>query len=452
MKQQTIQSTLLNWLIYPFIVFIFLLFTFVYLLLYEKINDFFDDRLYASAQSIEDSLGIENGKLIIDFPNFSIDLLSGETTDLIYYSVKNEEDEVLIGYHHLFDKSKLKNKRKAFYTLKFDNEILRAISYKTVFKDSKKDYIAYITIAETTNERDKNLHELVFILLLILLFVFISTIIISLYAVKKGLKPLHKLERIIEKRDRRDLSPVVFNAPKEIEDVVESINILLQRSKTNIEYVEHFNSDVSHQLRTPLAELRVKVEQYYKKDEQEYKELSNLIDNMAHITEQLLLYAKTNPNNTNLERFDSLIINDFLKDYSLKTVPRIYKKGFEFEFCNYDENIEIKADKILLESMLDNIINNALAYAKDENNNPLGTITLGLKKEHQKLHIYIKDEGKGILDKDLKKIFDRSFRADTKTKGNGLGLNIVKQIAQLHHAKVEAKNDKGLVLSIVFDI
>lgn len=452
MKQQTIQSTLLKWLIYPFIFFIILLFIFIYLLLNEKINSFFDDRLYASAQSIEDSLGVENRKLIIDFPNFSIDLLSEDTTDLIYYSVTNEKDEVLIGYHHLFNKKNLENKRKNFYTLNFDNEILRAISYKTIFKDSKKDYTAYITIAETTKERDKNLHEIVFILLIIMLFVFASTIIISLYAVKKGLKPLHKLEKIIEKRDRRDLSPVAFNAPKEVEDVVESINILLQRSKTNIEYVEHFNSDVSHQLRTPLAELRVKIEQYYKKDEQEYEELTKLIDNMSHITEQLLLYAKTNPNNTNLERFDSLLINDFLKDYSLKTVPRIYKKGFEFEFCNFNENIEIKADKILLESMLDNIINNALSYAKDENNNPIGTITLGLKKQNEKIYIFVKDEGLGIEEKDLEKIFDRTFRADTKTKGNGLGLNIVKQIAQLHHAKVEARNDKGLILSIIFDI
>lgn len=446
----SIQSKLIKWLTIPLALFTLVLFSIIYYVLYNQVNSFFDDRLFATAKSIEQSIGVENSKVVVDFPSFSIDLLSSNDEGLVYYSVLDDENNLLIGHKYLSDKRVLKRKSKQFFNTKFEGDFLRAVIYKASIYSSGKNYNAYITVAETNEERDSNIHKILLFLSFTIVVVILFTIVITLVAVKKGLTPLHKLERIIKKRDKRDLSSIEFNAPREIEDVLNSINILLQRSRDNIDYIEQFNSDVSHQLRTPLAELKVKIEEHYKKDDKEYISMMALINSMGHITEQLLLYAKTNPNTINLNRFEDINLNTFVKEYCLKTAPRAYSKGFEFAFIDMDEIINLNADKVLLESMLDNIVNNALYYAVDEFNKPMGTISIGLEKDEKYIKLYVKDEGNGLEQEHLKNIFKRAYRVDTKTKGTGLGLSIVRQIALLHKAKVKAFNDEGLVISISF--
>lgn len=447
-KVTSIQSKLIKWLIIPLGFFSILLFYFIYSVLDKRVNSFFDDRLYAVAKSIEQSIGVQQGELIVDLPNFSIDFLSTNDEGLIYYSVVDEHNEVLVGWNGILKKKTFKNKEMLFYDINYYGTPLRIITLKTVIIGSTKNYTAYVSLAESLEERKTNIHEMVIIAIGIMSIVAIFLISIMIIAVKKGLSPLHKLKNIIKTRDKRDLNPIVFDTPKEIEDVVNSINILLKRSRENIEYIEHFNSDVSHQLRTPLAEIKVKIEQNFKKNDKEYKPLMDIIDSMSHLVEQLLLYAKTNPNSINIKTFKRININKFAKDYSMKVVPRIYAKNFEFAFEDMKTQNFIYADPILLESMLNNIVNNALKYAVDKNGKAMGTILLELQKKENRVCISIKDEGYGISENHLKNIFKRSFRVDTSKKGSGLGLSIVRQIAILHQADVYAKNDNGLKISI----
>jgi two-component system sensor histidine kinase TctE len=446
----SIQTQLTKWLILPLSMFALILFIFLNNFIKDKVNEFFDNRLYASAKSIEDYIGVEDEKLIIDFPNFSVDSLSLTQKGLIYYSVVNESGKTLIGQKNLFDKDILISEDKRFYNKTYDGEKLRAISYKSFYIDSNKSYLAYITIAESMHERNENIKEVINTALMIILIVSIFIIIITLIAVNKGLEPLKLLKSRIKQRDSRDLTPLVFNAPQEIEDVVNSINILLERSRNNIEYIEQFNSDVSHQLRTPLAEMKMELEQFFTKKDEKFIILNSHINNMSHITEQLLLYAKTNPNTINLARLKKANLNEICKNYSIKTAPRVYKRGFEFAFEDLEEQVFIETDSIILESMLDNIINNALHYAVDIDGNPIGTITLSLKRHNNTIWLIVKDEGYGVEKEYLKNIFQRYYRVDSSKTGSGLGLSIVKQIATLHDADVIASNNDGLEISIIF--
>lgn len=451
-NRQSIRSRLVIWLIIPLIIFSILLFTSIYFFVNQKVNKFYDNNLYATGKSIEDSIGVVNGLLLVDLPYFAIDLLSSNNEGLVFYSIIDENDRLLVGYKGLLKKELLEKKEKVFYNTIFAGASLRAVSFNVSINSTGKEHRAIITVAESTEGRISSINDILVIFLILIGVVIISTLLISLFAVRKGLKPLYNLQKIIKKRDSKDLSPISFNAPKEVEEVLNSINILLERSRDNIKYIEHFNSDVSHQLRTPLAELKVKVELLYKKDENEYVSLMKLIDSMSHITEQLLLYAKTNPNTININRFKKINLTQLCKEYSLKTAPRVYAKGFEFAYESIEDNIFINADSILIESMLDNIINNALYYAVDEKNNPMGTISIKIERHNNTIWLNVKDEGYGLNGKDLKNIFDRFYKVDSNKKGNGLGLSIVKQIAQLHDATVQASNDKGLVISIIFPI
>jgi len=452
-KTQSIRSRLLIWLTLPLIIFTIAMFVYKYFETNKKVNAFFDNTLYATGKSIENSIGIEYGLLIVDLPYFAIDLLSSDGEGYVFYSVIDvNRDKLLVGYKGLAKRELLGKEEKVFYNTVYAGAQLRAVSFKTSLASAGKTYNAIITIAESTENRSFVINDILSSIFILMTAVVGFTIITSLIAVSKGLSPLNYLQNLIKKRDSRDLKPVSFDAPKEVEVMVNSINLLLQRSRDNIEYIEQFNSDVSHQLRTPIAELKMKLELAFEKDDKDYIALTALVNSMAHITEQLLLYAKTNPNTLNLNRFEKLNLSHLCKEYALKTAPRVYEKGFEFAYESLDEEIFINADFIMIESMLDNIINNSLYYAVDEENNPMGTITVSLERHNNTIWLNVKDEGNGLEKKDLKNIFNRFYRVDSLKTGSGLGLSIVKQIAQLHNATVEASNDKGLVISIVFPL
>jgi two-component system sensor histidine kinase TctE len=448
----SIHFSLIKMLIIPLGLFLCIVTIYLYYLLDSKVNKFFDNRLLATAYSIEDSIGIVEDNLVIDLQNFSLDFLSSSDEGTMYYSVVDEGDNLLVGYPHIFEKYKLKNKNKIFYDLNYENQRLRAFSYIVKVNNAGKMHKAYISVAENMQERKNNINELLGLLIMIMSIVVIITISTTLIAVKKGLSPLRNLQKIIRKRDNRALEPIEFEAPKELEDIVNSINILLKRSRDSIEYIEKFNSDVSHQLRTPLAELKMKLSLIYEPNDKNYKELDQLVNDMAHITEQLLLYAKTNPDTTSLIHLQTIDLNKFCKDYSMKIAPKVYAKGFEYAFDNIEEKFFIDADTILLESMLDNIVSNALRYAVDENGTPIGAITLSLERQNNTIWLNIKDEGYGLDKKHLRKIFKRFYRVDTEKNGSGLGLSIVRQIALLHKAKVLASNNQGLKISVIFHI
>ncbi|OUR72885.1 hypothetical protein A9Q76_02975, partial [Arcobacter sp. 31_11_sub10_T18] len=363
-KTQSIRSRLLIWLTLPLIIFTIAMFVYKYFETNKKVNAFFDNTLYATGKSIENSIGIEYGLLIVDLPYFAIDLLSSDGEGYVFYSVIDvNRDKLLVGYKGLFIKELLGNKEKVFYNTVYAGAQLRAVSFKTSLSSAGKTYNAIITIAESTENRSFVINDILSSIFILMTAVVGFTIITSLIAVSKGLSPLNYLQNLIKKRDSRDLKPVSFDAPKEVEVMVNSINLLLQRSRDNIEYIEQFNSDVSHQLRTPIAELKMKLELAFEKEDKDYIALTALVNSMAHITEQLLLYAKTNPNTLNLNRFEKVNLSKLCKEYALKTAPRVYEKGFEFAYESLDEDIFISADFIMIESMLDNIINNSLYYA-----------------------------------------------------------------------------------------
>ncbi len=452
-KTKSIRSRLIIWLTLPLIIFTIAMFVYKYFEINTKVNAFFDNTLYATGKSIEDSIGIEYGLLTVELPYFAIDLLSSDGEGYVFYSVIDvNRDKLLVGYKDLFIKDVLGNKEKVFYDTVYAGAQLRAVSFKTSLSSAGKTYNTIITIAESTENRSFVINDILSSIFILMTAVVGFTIIISLIAVAKGLAPLYYLQNLIKKRDSRDLKPVSFDAPKEVEVMVNSINLLLQRSRDNIEYIEQFNSDVSHQLRTPIAELKMKLELAFEKDDKEYISLVGLVNSMAHITEQLLLYAKTNPNTLNLNRFERVNLSQLCKEYALKTAPKVYEKGFEFAYESQDEELFINADVIMIESMLDNIINNSLYYAVDEKNNPLGTITVSLERHNNTIWLNVKDEGHGLDKKDLENIFNRFYRVDSLKSGSGLGLSIVKQIAQLHNASVQASNDKGLVISMIFPL
>ncbi len=373
-------------------------------------------------------------------------MLENTSKGHVFYSIENEKGKIIAGFNDI-PNPKDENIHTQFYNAKYYNHDVRIIYLKTNILKKDNIYTTKIKIAASLNNRESILNDILLVLIIISLVIFLTAIIISSLGLKNALSPLYYLQEKLKQRDMNDLKPIQAYVPKEVQTLIDSINNLFIRIKANVSYIEQFNADISHQLRTPLAELKAFVQLNDKKIDRNYYKKLYLIDNMAHTINQLLFYAKTNPNSFNTEHFDIVNLNNLCKKIFEKLVPIIYDKDFEFEFIYDKEELFIKCDIILIEALISNLINNSIKYSTV--NGKKGLITVEIKKVNNKVRLIVKDQGKGIDKIHHENVFKRFVRLDCDKQGTGLGLNIVAQIVHLHNALITLKNEEDEFLVIV---
>jgi len=206
-----------------------------------------------------------------------------------------------------------------------------------------------------------------------------------------------------------------------------------------------FNSNVSHELKTPLTIMKGEIEVALMNDEIDENLLKSLLSEINHINEitdkLLFLTKKDSLNRENFEEVDiEELILELFEKYSKKILINL----------NFDEEeFLIKGDKTLLSIALSNLIENSIKYGASK-------IDISIKKDKNKILLSIKDDGIGIPPQKLPFIFDEFYRVDEsrnkKTKGFGLGLAIVKSVIVLHNGKIKIKSDgkNGVEITIEF--
>ena len=205
-----------------------------------------------------------------------------------------------------------------------------------------------------------------------------------------------------------------------------------------------FNSNLSHELKTPLTIIKGEVELALKEnkcDDRLLKTILNEINYINDITDKLLFL--TNNINIKLSKID-------LEDIVLELFEK-YSSKIHIELDIEDDEFFIKGDKTLLFLSFSNLIENSIKYGANN-------IYLKLFKKNKEVVFILKDDGIGIPQEKLPYIFDEFYRVDEarnrKIKGFGLGLAIVKSILNLHYAKVEVKSkeNEGVEFIIKFPV
>jgi signal transduction histidine kinase len=241
----------------------------------------------------------------------------------------------------------------------------------------------------------------------------------------------------------------------EIKALIISFNEMIIRLKTGAENLDKFNSDVSHELKTPLTIIQGELELSLKKDRNEeyYKksiqtalnqtyEIKDLIDNLLILTK----YDKQNIQDTFEECYLDTIFMNVYDRYEKK----LLNKNITLHIDKL-ESIKIKANQILINLIFTNIIDNAIKYTPKNKN-----IYISLYKQKDKIYFIAKDEGIGISQDKLTKITNRFYRVDESRnksiKGFGLGLSIVKNSICLHNGtlNINSKPNKGTIVTITF--
>lgn len=218
------------------------------------------------------------------------------------------------------------------------------------------------------------------------------------------------------------------NAVKDMEELyrLEQSNNA-KKSKQNIEFV----SDISHQLKTPLAAMKLYVEMEYANNHNEHteKELI-LIEKMENLVYKLLRLEKIKGNSYTMDfKFESFaeltkeIIAEFQPIFPTKTYTIVG-----------DSNVRM--DKAWMNEAIANIIKNASEHTDDN-----GKIKITIDDSEKSTNISIKDNGGGVLNEDLPKLFSRFHRTDNANPNSaGIGLAITKAIIEKHHGTITAEN------------
>lgn len=299
-----------------------------------------------------------------------------------------------------------------------------------------------VAVAQPWRNRLEILWNIVWAHLAASLLVLPLMVLLLHLAVKRSIYPLKELASELSERRADNLAPVSRAVPQETQTLVDALNRLFARVQTSIEREQRFTSDAAHELRSPLAALKVQAEVLTLSDtaEQPYhlQQIQQSLNRAEHLINQLLTLARLDPEqglkNTAPIHWESLS-SQVLQNTNLSAREKRIRLKREF----LAEPPLLQGDDALLQLMLRNLLDNAVRYSPENSE-------VGLYFHADRIEV--RDQGTGIAPEHLSRIKERFYRpAGQNAQGSGLGLSIAEHIAKLHGLTLKLENRDGGGLS-----
>ena len=259
--------------------------------------------------------------------------------------------------------------------------------------------------------------------------------------IRRELRSLKEVGEQVAKRPPDDTSLLpTDNLPTEILPLIKNLNQFFDRTSATLLRERRFTSDAAHELRSPLAALRIQTEvaQLAGDDahlrEQALENLTKGIDRATQLIEQLLTLSRLD-NLKELENLQEIHWEQLIPSLMGELYFHAEKHQITLAFEPIAAPPVKRGQPLLLALMLRNLIDNAIRYC------PAGS---QVKVQLEKNKILVEDNGGGVDEVDLVKLGQRFYRpAGQNEKGSGLGLSIVRRIAELHHYQLNLSNRKN---------
>jgi two-component system sensor histidine kinase QseC len=271
--------------------------------------------------------------------------------------------------------------------------------------------------------------------------------------VGRGLRPLNDLAGKVAARTETNLAPVGEAAlPAEARPLVKALNSLLARLNQALEQERRFTADAAHELRTPLAALKVQAQVALASPREADRRhaLEQVLagtDRATRLVEQLLRLARLDPL-AGLDQTRSVNLVELLEEVRHELAEPARRLGQRLVRHDVGQASAVVGDPDLLALALRNLVENALRHT------PAGSvIELGAVAAAGETRLWVADNGPGVAPEELERLRERFYRGrDTHHEGSGLGLAIVQRVAELHGARLELENrpEGGLLAALVW--
>jgi two-component system sensor histidine kinase TctE len=311
-----------------------------------------------------------------------------------------------------------------------------------------------VQVAQTLNKRQQLAAEIVKGVILPQFVILPVAVVLVWLALIRGIRPLSELQQRIRRRESTDLSPIPERGvPDEVAPLVRAINDLLQRLDRTMGTQRHFLADAAHQLKTPLAGLRMQAELAAREIDRgaadpaalrhTLRQIALSSQRAAHLVNQLLAMARAEDTGlamrmrmVDLAALARGVVRDF--------VPQALEAGIDLGYEGPAADGEggaatrLLAEPVLVGEIVRNLVDNALRYTPRG-----GSVTARVVPDPfgQVVVLQVEDTGPGIAPAERERVFQPFYRAlGTEVEGSGLGLAIVREIAQHHGATVTVED------------
>jgi two-component system OmpR family sensor kinase len=276
------------------------------------------------------------------------------------------------------------------------------------------------------------------------------------WVVSLSLAPVSRVRRQVADRQADDLSAVSdIDLPDEIRPLVQELNLLFGRVREAFDAQKNFVADAAHELRSPLAALKLQVQGLQRATDDAARDLavSRLaagIDRATRLVEQLLVLARHQASAAPGLKPEPVSLVELARLAVADAVPAAQMRQTDVGLTQADEGLiagQAEALRILMRNLLDNAVKYTPAGGK---------VDLEIVREAGAMRLSVEDSGPGIADADRERVLDRFYRvAGTETTGSGLGLAIVRSIAEMHGARLRLGHSErlgGLRVDVTFPL
>ncbi|MCC6207797.1 MAG: sensor histidine kinase N-terminal domain-containing protein [Gammaproteobacteria bacterium] len=308
-----------------------------------------------------------------------------------------------------------------------------------------------VQVGESSARREELRNYIAWRVLIPILLTVPLLAILIWYGVGRAMMPLSKIADDVKNRRLDNLHPIPDIAvPVEAKPLIDALNALFQRLQQAFETERRFTSDAAHELRTPLAALKTQAQVALRAtaDDERRRALHQVItgvDRATHLAQQLLTLARIDP--TLWVGRDKVDLGQLASEVLAEIAPVALAKDSELSL-EASTSAPVQGDRAMLGIMLRNLVDNAIKYT------PIGgKIEVRVVQRGSSAVLSVTDNGPGIPLEERNRVFERFYRQiGASAPGSGLGLSIVKRIADLHHAEIrlDAVEPGGLSVEVVF--
>jgi two-component system sensor histidine kinase TctE len=438
-EQRSLFGEILDWMFAPVLVLWPISVMVTYLVAQSIAGTPFDAELADRAEFLADHLVLADGRVGFDAPSATRDVLRSEGPGSVYFSVTDEDGEVLGGNGALPAPAEDETPaigRPQLRSAAINEREIRIASVRSRVGAGAAGRTVLVQVGETLERRSRLANEMIKGVIVPQFVGLPLGVMLVWFGLSRGLAPLRSLQARVHARTPDDLSPIDPKVvPEEIVPLVQSFNDLLERQGHNLQTQSRFIADAAHQLKTPLAGLRTQAELALREAEvpgvrRSLEQIAAATERATRLVNQLLALARAEHQASAPAAFELLDLDPLARGVVQDWVPMALERGIDLGYERVAGDARVIGLAPMLREALGNLIDNALRYTSRG-----GTVTVRVHAAAERVALDIEDNGPGIPESERTLVFERFYRRlGTDQDGSGLGLAIVREIVDQHDA------------------
>ncbi len=416
----------------------------------------YDRSLFGAVKAIDASISTASGGLAVELPYRLLEFFELAASGRVHYRVSTEDGMVDIGDTALPLLTDLPTGQPRIETRLYFDEPVRLASYARMLErpigGRSEPQRVVVQVAEPLTARERFKQQmLVRALTRDLLLIGVAALLL-LAGVTWALRPLSRLRQEVLARRATDLTPIdAPGIPADVQPLIAALNQHLDRTRERMQAQRRFVDDASHQLRTPLATLATLLGYAQRERDADRRDealaaLKEQLDETVRRTNQMLALARADSAALQLAPLDLRA----LAEHALRRwwgEAREQGVDLGLDFAEVGFGLQVHGDAGMLGEAIGNLLHNAIRHVPRG-----GHVTLRLAATRAQARLSVIDDGPGIPAAELGRAGERFFRAsNTVGSGSGIGLAVVRSIAERHGGRMEVEAgeaDRGLAVTI----